>query len=86
MINIKSLIGKYKYRFLFVIILMIITSLINTLLPYIIKQAISLAENVTSFNEISSKILGVVIAYMVLSIICAFLTHMHENHLQMAIK
>ncbi len=75
MINIKSLIGKYKYRFLFVIILMIITSLINTLLPYIIKQAISLAENVTSFNEISSKILGIVITYMLLSIICAFLEY-----------
>ena len=75
MINIKSLIGKYKYRFLFVIILMIITSLINTLLPYIIKQAIFLAENVTSFNEISSKILGIVITYMLLSIICAFLEY-----------
>ena len=75
MLNIKSLISKYKYKFLFVIILMIITSLINTLLPYIIKQAISLAENVTSFNDISSKILGIVIAYMLLSIICAFLEY-----------
>ena len=73
--NIKSLISKYKYKFLFVIILMIITSLINTLLPYIIKQAISLAENVTLFNDISSKILGIVIAYMLLSIICAFLEY-----------
>ena len=75
MLNIKSLISKYKYKFLFVIILMIITSLINTLLPYIIKQAISLAENVTLFNDISSKILGIVIAYMLLSIICAFLEY-----------
>lgn len=75
MLNIKSLISKYKYKFLFVIILMIITSLINTLLPYIIKQAISLAENITSFNDISSKILGIVIAYMLLSIICAFLEY-----------
>ena len=50
MLNIKSLISRYKYKFLFVIILMIITSLINTLLPYIIKQAISLVENVTAFN------------------------------------
>ena len=75
MLNIKSLISKYKYKFLFVIILMIITSLINTFLPYIIKYAISLTENVISFNEISSKILGVVIAYMVLSIICAFLEY-----------
>ncbi len=75
MLNIKSLISKYKYKFLFVIILMIITSLINTLLPYIIKHAISLAENVTSFNDISSKILGIVIAYMLLSIICAFLEY-----------
>ena len=75
MLNIKSLISKYKYKFLFVIILMIITSLINTFLPYIIKYAISLTENVISFNDISSKILGVVIAYMVLSIICAFLEY-----------
>lgn len=72
MLNIKSLISRYKYKFLFVIILMIITSLINTLLPYIIKQAISLVENVTAFNEVSSKILGIVIIYMLLSIICAF--------------
>lgn len=75
MLNIKSLISKYKYKFLFVIILMIITSLINTFLPYIIKYAISLTENVTSFNDISSKILGIVIAYMLLSIICAFLEY-----------
>lgn len=75
MLNIKSIISKYKYKFLFVIILMIITSLINTLLPYIIKQAISLAENVTSFNEISSKILVIVATYMILSIICAFLEY-----------
>jgi len=75
MLNIKSLISRYKYKFLFVIILMIITSLINTLLPYIIKQAISLVENVTAFNEVSSKILGIVIIYMLLSIICAFLEY-----------
>lgn len=75
MLNIKSLISKYKYKFLCVIILMIITSLINTLLPYIIKQAMSLAENVTSFNEISSKILVIVATYMILSIICAFLEY-----------
>jgi len=60
MLNIKNLISKYKYKYLGVIILMIITSLINTLLPYIIKQAISLAENVASFNEISIKILFIV--------------------------
>ena len=72
MLNVKSLISKYKYKFLFVIILMIITSLINTLLPYIIKQAISLVENVKSFNDISCKILGIVFVYMLLSIICAF--------------
>ncbi|MBD8922864.1 ABC transporter ATP-binding protein [bacterium] len=75
MLNIKSLISRYKYKFLFVIILMIITSLINTLLPYIIKQAIYLVENVTAFNEVSSKILGIVIIYMLLSIICAFLEY-----------
>ncbi|MFR8117029.1 MAG: ABC transporter ATP-binding protein [Clostridia bacterium] len=75
MLNIKSLISKYKYKFLFIIILMIITSLINTLLPYIIKQAISLAENVTSFNDISGKILVIVVTYMLLSIICAILEY-----------
>lgn len=75
MLNIKSLISKYKYKFLFVIILMIITSLINTLLPYIIKQAISFAENATSFNDISSKIICIVVVYMFLSIICAFLEY-----------
>ena len=75
MLNIKNLISKYKYKFLGVIILMIITSLINTLLPYIIKQAISLAENVTSFNEISSKILFIVTLYITFSIICAFLEY-----------
>ena len=75
MLNIKSLISKYKYKFLCVIILMIITSLINTLLPYIIKQAMSLAENVTSFNEISSQILVIVSTYMTFSIICAFLEY-----------
>ena len=75
MLNIKSLISKYKYKFLFVIILMIITSLINTLLPYIIKQAISFAENATAFNDISSKIICIVVVYMFLSIICAFLEY-----------
>ena len=75
MLNIKSFISKYKYKYLGVIILMITTSLINTLLPYIIKQAISLAENVTSFNEISSKILFIVAIYITLSIICAFLEY-----------
>lgn len=75
MLNIRNLISKYKYKFLFVIVLMIITSLINTLLPYIIKQAISLAENVTSFNDMSSKILIIVITYTFLSIICAFLEY-----------
>ena len=75
MLNIKNLISKYKYKYLGVIILMIITSLINTLLPYIIKQAISLAESVTSFNEISIKILFIVAIYITLSIICAFLEY-----------
>lgn len=75
-LNIKSFISKYKYKFLFVIILMVITSLINTLLPYIIKQAISLAENATSFNDIFSKILVIVTTYMSLSIICTFLEYL----------
>lgn len=75
MINIKSLISKYKYKFLFVIILMIITSLINTLLPYIIKYAISLVENITVFEDISNKLVCVVVVYMILSIICAILEY-----------
>lgn len=75
MINIKSLISKYKYKFLFVIILMIITSLINTLLPYIIKYAISLVENITVFKDISNKLICVVVVYMILSIICAILEY-----------
>ena len=75
MINIKSLISKYKYKFLFVIILMIITSLINTLLPYIIKYAISLVENITVFKDISNKLVCVVVTYMFLSIICAILEY-----------
>lgn len=75
MLNLKNLISKYKYKYLGIIILIIITSLINTLLPYIIKQAISLVENVTSFNEISSKILFIVAIYITLSIICAFLEY-----------
>ena len=75
MINIKSLISKYKYKFLFVIILMIITSLINTLLPYIIKYAISLVENITVFKDISNKLVYVVVVYMILSIICAILEY-----------
>ena len=75
MINIKSLISKYKYKFLFVIILMIITSLINTLLPYIIKYAISLVENITVFKDISNKLVCVVVIYMFLSIICAILEY-----------
>ena len=75
MINIKSLISKYKYKFLFVIILMIITSLINTLLPYIIKYAISLVENITVFKDISNKLVCVVVVYMILSIICAILEY-----------
>lgn len=75
MFNIKDIISKYKYKFLYVIILTIVTSLINTLLPYIIKQAMSLAESVTTFTEISSKILFIVAIYMLLSIICAFLEY-----------
>ena len=45
MINMKKLVLKYKYKYLFIIILIIAISIINTLLPYIIKQAIALAEN-----------------------------------------
>ena len=75
MMNIKNLISKYKYKFLFVIMLMIITSLINTLLPYIIKQAISLTENVTTFDEISTKLIVIISVYMFLTIICTILEY-----------
>lgn len=76
MINIKNLIGKYKYKFLIVIILMIITSLINTLLPYIIKQAISLSENANFYSEIVSKLIIIIGIYIAFSIICAFLEYL----------
>lgn len=78
MLNIKKLIMKYKYKFLVVIILTILISLINTLLPYIIKNAISITENVSGFNEISSKLIIIVITYMILAIICAIFEYIKE--------
>lgn len=78
MLNIKKLIMKYKYKFLVVIILTILISLINTLLPYIIKNAISITENVSTFNEISSKLIIIVVTYMILAIICAIFEYIKE--------
>ena len=78
MINIKKLIMRYKYKFLFVILLTILISLINTLLPYILKNAISIAENANMFSEISNKIIIIVITYMILSIICAIFEYIKE--------
>lgn len=78
MLNIKKLIMKYKYKFLVVIILTILISLINTLLPYIIKNAISITENVSTFNEISSKLIIIVATYMILAIICAIFEYIKE--------
>lgn len=56
MINLKKLILKYKYRFLLIIFLIIIISLINTLLPYIIRQTIALAESNATFYDIKFKL------------------------------
>lgn len=78
MINIKKLIMRYKYKFLLVILLTILISLINTLLPYILKNAISIAENANMFSEISNKIIIIVITYMILSIICAIFEYIKE--------
>lgn len=73
MINLKKLILKYKYKFLVVIFLIIVVSLINALLPYIIKQAISLAENGVKFNTIKSKLLLLVVIYLLVSLVCSIL-------------
>lgn len=73
MINLKKLILKYKYKFLVVIFLIIVVSLINALLPYIIKQAISLAENGVKFNTIKSKLLLLVAIYLLVSLVCSIL-------------
>ncbi len=73
MINIKKLISKYKYKYLLVIILIIAISLINTLLPYIIKQAINLSNNNIMFNLIARDLIILVSIYMIVTIISALL-------------
>lgn len=73
MINLKNLIFKYKYKFLLIIFLIITISLINTLLPYIIKQAIALAENGVKFYDIKFKLFFLVVIYLIITFICVIL-------------
>ena len=73
MINLKNLILKYKYKFLLIIFLIITISLINTLLPYIIKQAIALAENGVKFYDIKFKLFFLVGIYLIITFICVIL-------------
>ena len=73
MINLKNLIFKYKYKFLLIIFLIITISLINTLLPYIIKQAIALAENGVKFYDIKFKLFFLVGIYLIITSICVIL-------------
>lgn len=73
MINLKNLIFKYKYKFLLIIFLIITISLINTLLPYIIKQAIALAENGVKFYDIKFKLFFLVGIYLIITFICVIL-------------
>lgn len=73
MINMKKLVLKYKYKYLFIIILIIAISIINTLLPYIIKQAITLAENNVEYNVIRQKLLSLITIYLIVTVICAIL-------------
>lgn len=73
MINLKNLILKYKYKFLLIIFLIITISLINTLLPYIIKQAIALAENGVKFYDIKFKLFFLVGSYLIITFICVIL-------------
>lgn len=73
MINLKNLILKYKYKFLLIIFLIITISLINTLLPYIIKQAIALTENGGKFYDIKFKLFFFVGSYLIITFICVIL-------------
>lgn len=73
MINLKNLILKYKYKFLLIIFLIITISLINTLLPYIIKQAIALTENGVKFYDIKFKLFFLVGIYLIITFICVIL-------------
>lgn len=73
MINLKKLIFKYKYKFVLVLFFIIIISLINTLLPYIIKQTIELTNNNVTFSDIKFKLMLLVSIYMVITLICSIL-------------
>lgn len=76
MINMKRLILKYKYKYLLVIVLIIAISLINTLLPYIIKQAIELAKGSTVFENIKQRLFILVGIYMAVTVICAIIEYL----------
>ena len=76
MINLKKLILKYKYNFLLIILLIVIISLINTFLPYIIKTAISLAENTYSFNDIQIRLFVLIIIYLITTLVCGILEYL----------
>ena len=71
--NLKQLILKYKYQFLLIVFLIILISLTNTLLLYIIKQTIELANNNVIFNDIKLKLLLFVGVYLIVTLICAIL-------------
>ena len=73
MINLKKIILKYKYKFLLVILLIIIISLINTFLPYIIKQTIALVKSDVVFHDIKQKLFSLVSVYLITTLICAIL-------------
>lgn len=73
MINLKKIILKYKYKFLLVILLIIIISLINTFLPYIIKQTIALVKSDVVFHDIKQKLFSLVSVYLIITLICAIL-------------
>ena len=79
MINMKRLILKYKYKYLLVIVLIIAISLINTLLPYIIKQAIELAKGNTVFENIKQKLFILVGIYMAVTVICAIIEYLKST-------
>ena len=73
MINLKKLLLKYKYKFLLIIFLIIVISLINALLPYIIKQAIALAKNNVEFYDIKFKLFLLVGSYLIITLLCSLL-------------
>ena len=54
----------------------IIISLINTFLPYIIKLTISFAENTESFNDIQFKIFLLIAIYLIIALISGILEYL----------